>query len=103
MALALNEVAVYYGKGHFFYLPSRLIWRHPDKEPLLPFSRVPHRVPEPAYPSLVYMHCKCPPHCRTAYYEEGNRGRYLKCNAPMGRPADATPLYAIQYAQSSWD
>lgn len=39
--MALNEVAAELGRGFFFYLPSREVWKTPASESMIPRSRVP--------------------------------------------------------------
>ncbi|CZT16408.1 uncharacterized protein RCC_02251 [Ramularia collo-cygni] len=94
--LALNEVAAKHGKGMFFYLPSRDVWKPAANETLAPACR---NAPPPGsqYPSIVFANCQWNDASTRDFYRNTHRARYLKANALLSALPEATPLYAIQY------
>lgn len=118
--MALNEIAVYAGRGFFQHLPSRDVWKTPANEGLMPPGRVPH-VPRfvsfsmvertllttfwhsADYPTIVLMDFVWDEDSRTAFYAASHRARYLKGSFLLNPPTPPTPLYGIQYAPyESW-
>ncbi|THX31612.1 hypothetical protein D6D12_02718 [Aureobasidium pullulans] len=97
LVMALNEMAAHRGRGFFFYLPP--MRAHPTKSLLIPESRVPSP-PGPDYPSLFYMDYSWTDQAQRGFYSESHRGRYLKCNALINPPPDATDIHCVQFINS---
>ncbi|KAK3075574.1 hypothetical protein LTR53_001012 [Teratosphaeriaceae sp. CCFEE 6253] len=95
LCMALNEIAAEERQGFFLYLPSREHWKTPSHDAVQPPSR---RSPAPGarYPSIIYMNFTWTEAEQARFATESQRGRYLKCNAIINRPADYVPLFALQ-------